>query len=1209
MAFSAYDRQMGRSKKHLIVVPNSVLANWYMESKKFYGNHNDVMFVGFEPKYNKDGGIVQEPIMDENGQPQANKYTGQIEYQDVLEKEEKPEWFAKMHKIPASSVGVVIMTEEKFALIPMREESRMKYAEKWVEKNLISNALKNQIMAGTDKDDSEAKQADGGKSYNDAKNQERLENQYSDDGTIKAGELPYFEDMGFDRVIVDESHRFKNSFGVGADSQKLAYLPNPASARRARDLAMKAAWLRDKYDGKGPIMLTATPVANSPIEIFNMLTLVIDPAEFERIGIYTPDDFIRQFGIIQMVDKMRVSGEIKSTEGLAGFKNLNALRGMFHRYANMKNAGDVDPDGNVLKLPDALEMKDIAEMTPHQQALYNELRKEAKDSANPQNIKKGLARPMFAVIRDMDRVTTDPDMYYKTITFLFNAADEGKVKALIDDLPGSLSKKVSDEESGESAELKIEKTTEYSIDNNTLTYAAPELYEDAVMARIKRFKIDYVNHPLQPKYAKLVANMQSELDGRGKQIVFTEEKSQHGKLLRIIVNHLPVSEEQVAIINADTAAGEKLQQISDAFNRGDVRIIIANKKAEVGVNLQKGTSAIHHMTLPWNPASIQQRNGRGVRQGNTVSQVRVYYYQAKGSFDEYRLDLLKNKGNWIATLMDKNNVNDSAENSEANSAGDLAALLADDKEKFLAKMAEQKAKRDVEEKERRDKSAKVKLLQLSNTAFKLEHHDAMKQKAVDDLAEKVVKAQKAFDTVVADKEATEEDKTRVRNALAALKMRASKLDAEWDKKKAENEAILRQNQAFLRGQAQKGQLPFPVDVVDNPTQALFTRAQVLIHVGGWYAENPDSTTIYKVTAVYFGTRTFDVINVFTDKSLTGLQVDRFEKWAEITPFVQDEIDLRKVLDKDWYYSNLGEIGKDVFLKYRAQLRIYGRALVRDENGHLEFSHASSGNANVVYPDKNDAALTGEIKVIYQANKLGLPNDSALSQYDYSSFLPAFFGNNWQSVVEEGLKRASTEEIRAFAAGKARELIDLSPTGTVEDALQVKRALGSYGRIKEDVQKAVENWLRQGEYINLNDATTVVNDVLSNESAALDEKIRQLKAEEERAKNEALKDDPNYREVPSDIAAAFQKISIDVWYNTETVETEPGKFHKTFKPFEKLFIHDKYGKGGKVFAVKEMLKNRYDASFCGSVIRGDRKHSNTWHVPSKTDLDELFKFIA
>lgn len=166
LAFSAYDRQMGRSKKHCIVVPNSVLANWYMESKELYGHHDNVMFVGFEPKRDKDGNIMREPILDENGQPQKNKFTGEIEYQDILTKDSPQEVYKKMHRIPHTTASVVIMTEEKFGTIPLREESRMKFAAKWAKKSMMSQADARKVAGVAEKE---------GTSYADDKAKNRLE--------------------------------------------------------------------------------------------------------------------------------------------------------------------------------------------------------------------------------------------------------------------------------------------------------------------------------------------------------------------------------------------------------------------------------------------------------------------------------------------------------------------------------------------------------------------------------------------------------------------------------------------------------------------------------------------------------------------------------------------------------------------------------------------------------------------------------------------------------------------------------------------------------------------------------------------------------------------------------------------------------------------------------------------------------------------------
>jgi len=220
------DRQMGRSNKHCIVVPNSVLANWYNEAKNFYGNTDNILFVGFSPKRDKKTNeIINEPILDENG-----------------EHDSKAVWIKKMQEIPFTDAQVVIMTEQKYEVIPLKSEFINKYAQQWVDKSMISNANFEKMKKG----------------YDEAVEKNKLEGQFSDTGIEKNEAIPFFEDMNFDRVIVDEGHRFRNSFKIqDGDTAKLAYLPNPAIAKRATNMAMKSAYLRDKYNGKGTILLTA----------------------------------------------------------------------------------------------------------------------------------------------------------------------------------------------------------------------------------------------------------------------------------------------------------------------------------------------------------------------------------------------------------------------------------------------------------------------------------------------------------------------------------------------------------------------------------------------------------------------------------------------------------------------------------------------------------------------------------------------------------------------------------------------------------------------------------------------------------------------------------------------------------------------------------------------------------------------------------------
>ncbi|MBO0216967.1 hypothetical protein J0676_26215, partial [Vibrio sp. Vb2880] len=67
----------------------------------------------------------------------------------------------------------------------------------------------------------------------------------------------------------------------------------------------------------------------------------------------------------------------------------------------------------------------------------------------------------------------------------------------------------------------------------------------------------------------------------------------------------------------------------------------------VGINLHHGTTDIHHLTLPWTPMSITQRNGRGARVGSKQNSVNVHYYTPKGPFDDFRLATIQRKATWM----------------------------------------------------------------------------------------------------------------------------------------------------------------------------------------------------------------------------------------------------------------------------------------------------------------------------------------------------------------------------------------------------------------------------------------------------------------------------------------------------------------------------------------------------------------------------------
>lgn len=152
-----------------------------------------------------------------------------------------------------------------------------------------------------------------------------------------------------------------------------------------------------------------------------------------------------------------------------------------------------------------------------------------------------------------------------------------------------------------------------------------------------------------PKYAE-AARYIAEGVADGGQVVFAENVAAHEKLAAELVK-AGIPRDQIAIINAQVAdSSAKRQNISDAFNARKLKVVIGNRTMEEGMNLQKATSDIHHLDLPWEPASMQQRNGRGLRQGNINEAVRIHTYITKGSFDGYRYQSMMAKKDWQDVL-------------------------------------------------------------------------------------------------------------------------------------------------------------------------------------------------------------------------------------------------------------------------------------------------------------------------------------------------------------------------------------------------------------------------------------------------------------------------------------------------------------------------------------------------------------------------------
>jgi len=111
------------------------------------------------------------------------------------------------------------------------------------------------------------------------------------------------------------------------------------------------------------------------------------------------------------------------------------------------------------------------------------------------------------------------------------------------------------------------------------------------------------------------------------------------------------AENEIAFVH-DAANDKQRLAMFEKVNNAEIKIIIGSTgKLGTGVNIQRKLSALHHLDAPYRPSDIEQRNGRGIRQGNENSEVYIGYYSTKGTFDNYRWQILEKKQQIISQIM------------------------------------------------------------------------------------------------------------------------------------------------------------------------------------------------------------------------------------------------------------------------------------------------------------------------------------------------------------------------------------------------------------------------------------------------------------------------------------------------------------------------------------------------------------------------------
>jgi hypothetical protein len=173
----------------------------------------------------------------------------------------------------------------------------------------------------------------------------------------------FWEDMGFDHITVDEVHNFKNVFeaakpqrgnygGGDGDDEKEGRIANEfggltGSKPAAQALKMFAITqlIQKNNNDRNVFAFSATPFTNSPIEIYNILSLVARK-KLKDMGIYNLHEFMAQFAELKTEWAVVAKGEIQRKQVMKNFQNLSALQALITEYIDKvdgEEAGIIRP--------------------------------------------------------------------------------------------------------------------------------------------------------------------------------------------------------------------------------------------------------------------------------------------------------------------------------------------------------------------------------------------------------------------------------------------------------------------------------------------------------------------------------------------------------------------------------------------------------------------------------------------------------------------------------------------------------------------------------------------------------------------------------------------------------------------------------------------------------------------------------------------------
>ena len=454
-----------------------------------------------------------------------------------------------------------------------------------------------------------------------------------------------FEQLGIDRLYVDEAHAYKNLF-LYTKMRNVAGL-STSNAQKSSDMLLKCRYIDEVTGGKGVVFATGTPVNNSMTELFTMMRY-LQHDTLRQKGLSHFDCWASTFGETATAIELAPEGTgYRARTRFSKFFNLPELMTLFKESADIKTADQLN-----LPTPKPIYHNEVLQPTGIQKAMVQEL------SARAAAVHAGR---VDASKDNMLKITTDGRKL---------GLDQRVINPNLPDDPGSKVNRCVENVFRIWQDGQADKLTQLVF----CDLSTPKVEASKRAAKVAGGNLD--SPELHAVESQLIR------DGVGTDAPFSVYDDIREKLVA-----MGVPREQIAYIHeANTEVRKK--ELFAKVRAGQVRVLMGSTfKMGAGMNVQDRLVALHDLDAPWRPGDLEQRSGRIIRQGNRNKEVHIYRYVTEGTFDAYLWQTLENKQKFISQIMTSKSPVRSCEDIDetALSFAEIKALCAGD-ERIKEKM-------------------------------------------------------------------------------------------------------------------------------------------------------------------------------------------------------------------------------------------------------------------------------------------------------------------------------------------------------------------------------------------------------------------------------------------------------------------------------------------------------------------------------------------